>query len=437
MRPRLAPAPDPAAAQPYYESRFTRETGGLMRLLRLVFEVDVAEDGVLRPRSVAAWRPEPARGESRLHRRLALLVNASDAKIAAFASKYGLLRRRSWEIVGLPGPESEARTLRSAQDLADNFLLVERWVRSGFSGDPPTGNPSCLPLVVLFATLPDAVLDVGESVVEGSTAVEGSHPDVFFQGAVAGAFLGKQAFEVLATDSGYIRKIEPERLRRCLKLTELAIRFAAGIDDLPTPVAAAGGTDAVLRSLTTHIPDAFTFGQVVELDTEAVANRVQGFSAERTDDWRAEAADFARICRSLDLILSALGTQGLSRADRDELLDIYAALLKRRTEIPLTPAELAERVVPLLVQRLQADLAAVGAWPLDTGGPVGLHVRALVAAWREITGKEPPIRCKTPGCGRAMSPARNRDYCDECRAQRRRDDVRRSRAQSGRTGEAR
>jgi hypothetical protein len=290
--------------------------------------------------------------------------------------------------------------------------------------------------VVLFATLPDAVLNVVESVVEGWTAVEGSHPDAFFQGAVVGAFMGKQAFEVLATDPGYIRKIEPERLRRSLKLTEFAIRFAAGIDDLPTAVAAAGGTDAVLRSVTTHVPDAFTFGQVVPLDPEAVANRVQHFSAERIDDWRAEAADFARICRSLDLILSALGTEGLSRADRDELLGIYAVLLKRRPEIPLTAPELAERLAPLLVQRLQADLAAVGAWPLDTSGPVGLHVRALVAAWRELTGKEPPIRCKTPGCGRAMSPTRNRDFCDECRAERRRDDVRRTRAQSGRTGEA-
>jgi hypothetical protein len=238
---------------------------------------------------------------------------------------------------------------------------------------------------------------------------------------------------VVGANPDYIRKLEPDRVRRSLRLTEWAVRIFAGLDDLPPAIAGAGGPDAMLRSVTTHVPDAFVFPEASHLDPEALANRVQEYSTERADDWRVEAAKLARTCRGLDLILSALGTKGLPQPERDELFEIYAELLKRRPDVRLTSAEVAERAAPLLAQRLQADLASIGGWPLDTTAPVGLHARALIAAWRELTGKKPPIRCRTPGCGRAVTATRNRDCCDSCKVERRREDVRRSRAKSRRT----
>lgn len=163
--------------------------------------------------------------------------------------------------------------------------------------------------------------------------------------------------------------------------------------------------------------------------------RIESMSAERASDWRDEAANLTRICRSIDLITSALGTEGISSADRGELVELYVALHGHPQRFRLTAAEVAERLTPLLALRLQDDLASIGAWPLNVTAPVGVYARALIAAWTELTGKTPPVRCATPDCGRDVQATRNRRYCDVCQAERRRQGVRRSRARP-RTGVA-
>jgi hypothetical protein len=60
----------------------------------------------------------------------------------------------------------------------------------------------------------------------------------------------------------------------------------------------------------------------------------------------------------------------------------------------------------------------------------GLYVRALLALWVDLNQTTAPLACATPACPGTVPPTRNRRYCDSCQAARRRQSVRRSRAQA-------
>lgn len=132
--------------------------------------------------------------------------------------------------------------------------------------------------------------------------------------------------------------------------------------------------------------------------------------------------------RHLDLVAAAIDPLGVSQSDKAELCALAEQLAGFVPSRRLSAAELAERVAPLLRVRLEADLAALLAWPLDTNAPVGLRARALLAAWPELTSGQPLVRCRTTGYAGSFPASRKRSLCDNCLAERSRDKVRRSRA---------
>jgi len=67
-------------------------------------------------------------------------------------------------------------------------------------------------------------------------------------------------------------------------------------------------------------------------------------------------------------------------------------------------------------------------WPVPRVALAGLHVRALVAAWTDLTGAEPPAPCETESCPNTIPATRNRHFCGRCILDRRRQRTRAQRA---------
>ena len=90
-------------------------------------DVEIGPGGRLRPRPGAAWRPQPARGEATVHQAFASLAEASDDRIAAFASVHGFLRRQAGGHLSQPGPVSLAATTAIGQQATDDAERVADW----------------------------------------------------------------------------------------------------------------------------------------------------------------------------------------------------------------------------------------------------------------------------------------------------------------------
>ncbi len=128
------------------------------------------------------------------------------------------------------------------------------------------------------------------------------------------------------------------------------------------------------------------------------------------------------------LVRNALGSRGLTPPEKAELLGLYADAAGFRPRVPLSAAEIAERLRPLVAAQIEAELTATRSWPLQRGALRGVFTRALVSLWADLTDAAPPLQCATAGCSGTLPPTRNRHYCETCQADRRRDAVRRSRA---------
>jgi hypothetical protein len=122
---------------------------------RLVIDIEVDPGGRLRARSGATWRPDPARGEAAIHRRLATLSGASAGRIAGFASVHGLLRRHTASIFTADPRSAETMIALGHQD-ADDAVRVQEWFDQGAPGDPPAGTEDTVAMVALYASFPDS-----------------------------------------------------------------------------------------------------------------------------------------------------------------------------------------------------------------------------------------------------------------------------------------
>ena len=399
-----------------------------MLLQRAVTEVEVDSSGRLRPSAGAAWRPEPARGEGSLHRRLAKLVNATDTQLAAFASTYGFLRVHGNAVFGMPGPESVASTIAIGQEALDAGTRAEEWFNAGAIGDPPQSTEDTLLAVELFAALPDWVFAVFEATNGHEDPDQKIDPGQFFRAGLPVSVAASRAIEQHGFDLARFRQLDPVQARRAFRLNEWVNRVAGGLEETPPSLAAVGGVDGLIRQLTSTTPELFAISKLFAAHDEDVAAFLDALTAETVDDWRTAATDHRELVRSIDLIGSALGPDGVAAADRRLLADLHADLAGYRSSLPLAAAEIAERTRPLLAARLENRLTALGAWPVRRGMLAGVLVRSLVAAWVELTHAAPLTACATPGCASSFAPRRNRHYCDDCQTVRGRDAVRRTRA---------
>ena len=395
---------------------------------RAVIEVEIDHGGRLRPSPGAAWRPEPAHGESTLHRRLAALVDATDAQLAAFASTYGFLRMHGDALFGEPGPASVAATVALGQEALDDGIRVGEWFDSGAIGDPPDGTEDTLLIIELYGALPDWVFDTLES-APGPEARQGpTDPAEFFRVVLPVAEATRRAIEQNGFDLARFRQLDPSRVRRALQLNEWVNRVVGALDDVPLSLAAVGGADGLIRQLTATVPELFMVADPLPVHGDNIAARLDVLAVETVDDWRTAAAEHRDLVRSIDLVGSALRPTGVSTYDKQHLAALHADLAGYRSSVGLAAAEIAERTRPLLAASLEAKLSDLGTWPVRRGTLAGVLVRSLVAAWIEVTATAPLAACATPGCTGTFTPTRNRLYCDACRTARSRAAVRRTRA---------
>jgi hypothetical protein len=408
----------PAAAHSCYESCFT-QGGSLLALIhRVVFDVEVDADGRLRRRAGAAVRPEPARGEGVVHRRLAALADAPDQRIAEFASVHGLLRQRPSPILPPPGARSAAATLAAGQEAVDDSARVGAWIDAGCAGRAPEGTLDTLGAVVVYALLPDAFLDGFEALMDGSVQSPPLSAVDFYSASLRAADIAGPVASPFLDDLDLVRRIGPARLRRALGVNQWASRVIGGLDEVPELVAAVGGPDALFRTLAGALPEAYLVPALLDGPDGAATALLRSMSDETAADWREAAGHVAGITRSVGLVRRALGGPGASAAEKRVLAALHADLAGYRSPLPLSAAELAERVQPLLAASIAAELEELAAWPTRRGRPEGLYARALVAAYAELTGASPPVSCSTAGCAGSFPPTRNRRYCDSCRSER-------------------
>jgi hypothetical protein len=251
--------------------------------------------------------------------------------------------------------------------------------------------------------------------------------DFFALAAPAAAGAGSAALPFLA-HPGRIRDLDPTRVRRALRMNEWVSRVYAGLEEVPDALAAIGGPDDLVRQFMTTLPEAYAIPELLDGPHGQATTRAEELATETVSDWHAAARDIGAHVRGLDLIRGALRSDGLTTADKRDLADLYADLAAYRSPLAPSAAELAERTRPLLATRIESEIATIDTWPVRRAALAGLYVRALVAAWRELTEASPPIVCATAGCDGTVPPGRNRRYCDRCQADRRRESVRRSRS---------
>jgi hypothetical protein len=199
-----------------------------------------------------------------------------------------------------------------------------------------------------------------------------------------------------------------------------------GVQEVPGSLAEIGGTDGYLRQLIAALPGLFPD------EANPGAPSSIAVAAESVGEWRSAAVEFQARVRRLDLLHGALGPDGLSQAAKRDLLAAYVDLVGFCRTADLLASEVAERLRPLMLVRLQEDLAHLDSWPIRRGGLLGLYARALVAEWVELAEASPPIACTTPGCANSMPPTRNRLYCDSCKTARKAAGVREIRARANR-----
>ena len=315
------------------------------------------------------------------------------------------------------------------EDALDDSARLREWLERGAIGEPPAGTTDTLVAAALYAMLPDWFFDAFDSLLSGEVPPGASLPVEDFVAAfmsVAGA--AAPAASRLLADPAPIRTADAGRLLRGLRINEWAARVFAGLDEVPVQMAALGGPDAVLRSLLSNLPDAVAIPELLDGPDSEATEFVQSLTRETIDDWHDSGRLFRDHVHTVRLLHRALGGQGLTPAEKAALLDSYAATSGFRPQVPLSAAEIAERARPLLAAAFEGELASARSWPLRRSAPAGLYVRAMAALWADLTEMTPPVLCATPSCGVAVPPTRNRRHCDSCRASRRRQSVRRSRA---------
>ena len=211
--------------------------------------------------------------------------------------------------------------------------------------------------------------------------------------------------------------------RRGLRVSEWVYRIYAGIDEEPPTLVAMGGAGALLATLPAVLPEALAVPSLLDGEDGALTAYVNDLATETVVDWHEEAATLADRVATTDLVDAALST-GLTDPEARDLARRYQSLAELRAPAGIAPTDLAERTRLLLVRTIETELHALGVWPIPRVALAGLHVRALVAAWTDLTHAEPPAPCETAGCPNAIPATRNRRFCERCILLRRRDRTR-------------
>ena len=403
-----------------------------MRVLlrRFVVDVQADADGVLRPRPGAAWRWEPATGEGAVHRGLASLAAATPERIAAFASRHGLLRETGSRVAAIGPIESQRALLPLGQRMADDMARAREKLLAGVDVRTDKDLREVLAFAAVMSELPERVRDGLDRATEGATGpvIEKAIGDALPDPA---AFLATFGARVQPYLKG-TKPIPAERaaLLRGIEALEWFGRLMGGLDEQPEWIGELGGVHTGLMSLFGYLPEALLDPGLINERNRATVPAVEDLARESVEDWRRVARAFASRCSAVRLVRLATGGIGLDRDQASELAKLYRGLFDFDPPTNLSSAEFGDRVQPLLRAECEAMLTTAGVWPIRRGAVAGLYSRALVALWAELTSERPLVACATAGCPGSFVLVHGRLYCDACQADRRREGVRSSRAKA-------
>jgi len=401
-------------------------------LQRIVVDVEIVLPDLLRPIEGAMAHREPARREGALHRDLARLADATSGRIVSFASTHGLLRRRTDWVRAVATAEARGPILAMGHRMLDDLAALRTWVEAGAVGEPPDGVRAVGAIVAAFAELPEPILQGAALAASGAAdaQVEAAIGDQAIDSADFFARLGGLAAPLLDGRRS-IASVPRPKLLLAIDGLECAARLLGGLDEPATEVEAMGGVPEILWSMIANQPEAFLHPALVNQDNADSLRFIEELADETLDDWRQVARALAVRNADVRVLHRALGTEGVDRAEQARLAELYVALAGFDPPSALTAVELAERLLPLYRAAVEAGLMAEGTWPVRRGATVGLYGRAMLALWTELTEAPVLVMCATEGCAGRFVLTRHRTYCDRCQADRKRDSVRRSRANAG------
>ncbi len=399
---------------------------------RYVVEIEADADGILHPRPGAAWRWEPARGEGRVHGDLAKLADATPTQIAAFASTHGLLRLAGGRLAGFASKEARRELLSMGQHLSDDLAALR-------DGRDPRSDGGVAELdhalLAVLAELPEPVLRAFALVssdappADIAAAIGDALPDPAAFAATLGPRLAAQL------DGKAPVPVDRMRLASAAELLEWAAGLLGGTQDAPGWVDRLGGVHAALLSLLANQPEPLLDPQLINARNADGVPAIEALAHETVGDWHEVATALASWCAAVRLVRRAVDGRSLSPEEKVQLAALYRGLAEFDAPASLTAGELGERTRALLRAQCETLLAEAGVWPIRRGSVAGLYGRALVALWTELTDEEPLVACATPGCPGSFVLTRNRAHCDACQANRRREDVRSSRAKAAERSE--
>lgn len=385
---------------------------------RHVVEVAVGPDGVLRPVPAAPWRSERATGEGELDRRLAALAIASPAAVAAFVSTYGFLRKKTAVLRGQPEPVIREHLQIAGQRGADDVRACIDWVDAGCPEPAPAG---ALMLVQAAVALPDAALDSMELMANGAPDSEAEAALTFDPWAILPDLMATTFPAAMAAPPALpTSAADRAQLRRKLVVLEWVSRILGGLEETPTALTELGGTVGAAMTFLTTTPEAFAHPELGVEESRRGSEVMVQLVAESVEEWQAAAREFALSGETVDLVIRALQF-GLSDPEKARLRKLCLELADGYTPANLAAAELAERAMPLLRVRLEAEMARGGVWPARSGTIAGAYWRALVSLWSRLTDERPPMLCAEQGCPALLSTHASRLYCDSHRRSRHRE----------------
>ncbi len=224
-------------------------------------------------------------------------------------------------------------------------------------------------------------------------------------------------------------------MARASDLLEWAAGLLGGTQGAPGWVDRLGGVHAALLSLLANQPEVLLDPRLINERNADGVPAIEALAYETVGDWHEVATALASWCAAVRLVRRAVDSRGLSPAEKAQLAERYRGLAEFDAPPSLRVLELGERTRALLRAQCETLLAEAGVWPIHRGSVAGLYGRALVALWTELTDEEPLVACATPGCPGSFVLTRNRAHCDACQANRRREDVRSSRAKAAERSE--
>lgn len=352
-----------------------------------------ARDGYLLPRAMPP-NVERATDEASLDRQLGALAASDESDIAAFASRYGLLRAApATQLSDALEVQLPIVGVEWLHGLRDQLPELRRWIATG-------GSSVLAGHLVPLAAIVNMVAELGDAPLEAASAwLAGAPPPKKRQAELLIA-LTSSLDRAVGSGATISRLAALPSLRRAAGLIEQALeRLDLSQPTVSLPSGWLRSTGGIFAGVPAKPP--WPLG---------------GF--ESLTEWRQAANELAVWGDAARLVHGGEATWGKQASRRASVL---RELRQRAGVSSSTPPKPAPRMVAdrssfgaALVALLRRRLAQEAAWPRPGGGVlVPTLPRALWAVWPRIAGRWPARVCAWAGCGEPLlaDAHGNRRFC--------------------------